>query len=158
MLLLIGSISYYTVNSKYVSNSTTSGSRTTVWRVTTLLKKHNSDHHFWIRSAEPFRISLNNLEAQEQTIDALKNKVKESQNRLYTIHNFRCMKPGKDETIVCIKGNSGRRTLWLSEWLVGYGNSQWLWSRTKRVRRTLLEDQLSLARALKYAKGLESTN
>ena len=158
MLLLIGFISYYTVNSKYVSNSTTSGSRTTVWRVTTLQKKHNSGHHFWIRSAEPLRISLNNLEAQEQTIDALKNKVKESQNRLYTIYKFRCIKPGKDETIVCIKGNSGRRTLSLSEWLVGYGNSQWLWSRTKRVRRTLLEDQLSLARALKYAKGLESTN
>ena len=155
MLLLIGYICYYTVNSKYVFNSTTSGSRTTVWRVTTLLKKHMQQRSSFLDS-EPLRISLNNLEAQEQTIDALKNNVKESQNRLYTIHKFRCIKPVKDETFVCIKGNSGRRTLWLSEWLVGYGNSQWLWSRTKRVRRTLLEDQLSPAKALKYAKGLES--
>ena len=35
---------------------------------------------------------------QDGAVNALRDKFKESQNRLYNIHKFRCIKQGKDET------------------------------------------------------------
>lgn len=62
----------------------------------------------------------------------------------------------------CIKAKSWRWTLWLPDWLVGYGNSNG-YDREQEIQEsqretTWLQDQLSLAEALKYARGLESAN
>ena len=95
-------------------------------------------------------------------VNALRDKFKESQNRLYNIHKFRCIKQGKDETwdsfISKLKAEGEHCDFpagWLdTEILMAMIES----GKSKRVRRKLLQDQLTLAEALKYARGLESAD
>ena len=95
-------------------------------------------------------------------VNALRDKFKESQNRLYNIHKFRCIKQGKDETwdsfISKLKAEGEHCDFpagWLdTEILMAMVES----GKSKRVRRKLLQDQLTLAEALKYARGLESAD
>ena len=95
-------------------------------------------------------------------ITALLNKFKESQNRLFNIHKFRCTIQGKDETwdsfIARLKAE-GEHCDFPAGWL----DTEILMAmitngKSKRVRRKLLQDQLTLAEALKYARGLESAD
>ena len=44
-------------------------------------------------------------------INALRNKFKESQNRLFNIHKFHCIKQGRNLGFVHLQVESGRRTL-----------------------------------------------
>ena len=95
-------------------------------------------------------------------MNALRNKFRESQNRLLNIHKFRCIKQGKDETwdlfISKLRAEGEHRdfpTGWLdTEILMAMIEN----GKSKRVRRKLLQDQLTLAEALKYARGLESAD
>ena len=95
-------------------------------------------------------------------VNALRDKFKESQNRLYNIHKFCCIKQGKDETwdsfISKLKAEGEHCDFpagWLdTEILMAMIES----GKSKRVRRKLLQDQLTLAEALKYARGLESAD
>ena len=95
-------------------------------------------------------------------MNALRNTFRESQNRLLNIHKFRCIKKGKDETwdlfISKLRAEGEHRdfpTGWLdTEILMAMIEN----SKSKRVRRKLLQDQLTLAEALKYARGMESAD
>ena len=95
-------------------------------------------------------------------INALRNKFKESQNRLFNIHKFRCIKQGKDETwdsFISRLRAEGEHCDFPTGWL----DTEILMAmiengKSKRVRRKLLQDQLTLAEALKYARGLESAD
>ena len=95
-------------------------------------------------------------------INALRNKFKESQNRLFNIHKFRCIKQGKDETwdsFISKLRAEGEHCDFPTGWL----DTEILMAmiengKSKRVRRKLLQDQLTLAEALKYARGLESAD
>ena len=85
-------------------------------------------------------------------------KFKESQNRLFNVH----IKQGNDETwdsFISKLTAEGEHCDFLAGWL----DTEILMAMTengksKRVRRKLLQDQLMLVEALKYARGLESTN
>ena len=91
-------------------------------------------------------------------INALLNKFKESPNRLFNIHKFRCIKQGKDETwdsFISKLTAEGENC----DFPVGWLDTEILMAmiengKSKRVRRKLLQDQLTLAEALKYARGL----
>ena len=95
-------------------------------------------------------------------VNALRDKFKESQNRLYNIHKFRCIKQGKDETwdlFISKLRAEGEHCDFPAGWL----DTEMLMAmiesgKSKRVRRKLLQDQLTLAEALKYARGLESAD
>ena len=95
-------------------------------------------------------------------INALLNKFKESQNRLFNIHKFRCVKQGKDETwdsFISRLAAEGEHCDFPTGWL----DTEILMAmiengKSKRVRRKLLQDQLTLVEALKYARGLESAD
>ena len=94
-------------------------------------------------------------------INALLNKFKESPNRLFNIHKFRCIKQGKDETwdsFIAKLTAEGKNCDFPAGWL----DTEILMAmiengKSKRVRRKLLQDQLTLVEALKYARGLETT-
>ena len=95
-------------------------------------------------------------------ITALRNKFKESQNWLFNVHKFRCTKQGKDETwdlFIAKLRAEGEHCDFPAGWL----DTEILMAmiengKSKRVRRKLLQDQLTLAEALKYAQGLESAD
>ena len=95
-------------------------------------------------------------------ITALRNKFKESQNRLFNIHKFRSIKQGNDETwdsFIAKLRAEGEHCDFPAGWL----DTEILMAmiengKSKRVRRKLLQDQLTLAEALKYARGLESAD
>ena len=95
-------------------------------------------------------------------VNALRDEFKESQNRLYNIHKFRCIKQGKGETwdpfISKLRAEGAHCDFpegWLdTEILMAMIES----GKSKKVRRKLLQDQLTLAEALKYARGLESAD
>ena len=95
-------------------------------------------------------------------ITSLLNKFKESQNRLFNIHKFRYITQGKDETwdsFIARLKVEGEHCDFLAGWL----DTEILMAmirngKSKRVRRKLLQDQLTLAEALKYACGLESAD
>ena len=95
-------------------------------------------------------------------ITALRNKFKESQNRLFNIHKFRRTKQGKDETwdsFIAKLRAEGEHCDFPASWL----DTEILMAmiengKSKRVRRKLLQDQLTLAEALKYARGFESAD
>ena len=95
-------------------------------------------------------------------ITALRNKFKESQNRLFNIHKFRSIKQGNDETwdsfIAKLRAEGDH-----CDFPAGWLDTEILMAmiengKSKRVRRKLLQDQLTLAEALKYARGLESAD
>ena len=96
------------------------------------------------------------------SINALRNKFKESQNWLLNIHKFRCIKQGKDEpwdSFISKLRAEGEHCDFPTGWL----DTEILMTmiengKSKRVRRKLLQDQLTLAEALKYARGLESAD
>ena len=92
-------------------------------------------------------------------INALRNKFKESQNRLF---NIQVSLQGKDETwdsfISKLRAegeNCDFPTGWLDTEILMVMIEN---GKSERVRRKLLEDQLTLAEALKYARGLESAD
>ena len=95
-------------------------------------------------------------------ITALRNKFKESQNRLFNIHKFRSTKQGNDETwdsFIAKLRAEGEHCDFPAGWL----DTEILMAmiengKSKKVRRKLLQDQLTLAEALKYARGLESAD
>ena len=95
-------------------------------------------------------------------VNALRNKFKESQNQLYNIHKFRHVKQEEDESwdsfISRLKAEGQHCDFpagWLdTEILMAMIES----SKSKRVQRKPLQDQLSVAEALKYARGLESAD
>ena len=95
-------------------------------------------------------------------VNALRDKFKEPQNRLYNIHKFRCIKQGKDETwdsFISKLRAEGEHCDFPAGWLDTEILMAMIESgKSKRVRRKLLQDQLTLAEALKYARGLESAN
>ena len=102
---------------------------------------------------------------RDGAVNPLRDKFKESQNRLYNIHKFRCMKQGKDETwdsfISKLKAEGEH-----CDFPVGWLDTEILMAmiksgKSKRVRRKLLQDQLTVsqfAKALKYARGLENVD
>ena len=113
--------------------------------------------------------TLNVFEPLESTgtdldgaITALKTKFKESQNQLYNIHKFRCIKQGKDESwdsFITKLRAEGRHCDFPENWL----DTEILMAmiengKSKKVRRKLLQDQLTIAEAIKYARGIESAN
>ena len=86
-------------------------------------------------------------------INALLNKFKESQNRLFNMHKCRCVKQGKDETwnsFISRLTAEGEHCDFQAGWL----DSEILMAmidngKSKRLRRKLLQDQLTLVEALK---------
>ena len=117
-------------------------------------------------------MSQSNLDVFEQlgdtgtyldgVINGLPNKFEESQNRLFNIHKFRCIKEGKDETwnsFISKLTAEGEHCDFPAGWL----DTEILMAmiengKSKRVRRKLLQDQLTLVEALKYARGLENAD
>ena len=95
-------------------------------------------------------------------ITALLNKFKDSQNRLFNIHKFCSTKQGNDETrdsFITKLRAEGEHCDFPAGWL----DTEILMAmiengKSKRVRRKLLQDQLTLGAALKYARGLESAD
>ena len=95
-------------------------------------------------------------------ITVLQNKFKESQNRLFNKHKFRRTKQGKDKTwdlFIAKLRAEGEHCDFPAGWL----DKEILMAmiengKSKRVRRKLLQDQLMLTEALKYARGLESAD
>ena len=81
-------------------------------------------------------------------INALLNKFKESQNQLFNIHKFRCIKQGKDETwdsFISKLTAEGEHCYFPAGWL----DTEILMAmiengKSKRVSRKLLQDQLML--------------
>ena len=98
----------------------------------------------------------------DRAITALRNKFKESQNPLFNIHKFRSTKQGNHKTwdsFIAKLRAQGEHCDFLAGWL----DTEILMAmiekgKLKRVRRKLLQDQLTLAEALKYAQGLESAD
>ena len=96
----------------------------------------------------------------DRAITALRNKFKESQSRLFNIHKFCSTKQGNHETwdsFIAKLRAQGEHCDFPAGWL----DTEILMAMTengklKRVRRKLLQDQLTLAEALKYAQALES--
>ena len=97
-------------------------------------------------------------------VNASRDKFKESQNRLYNIRKFRCIKQGKDETwdsfISKLRAEGENCDFPAVGWIP---NTEILTvmiesAKSKRVRRKLLQEQLIPAEALKYGRGLESVD
>ena len=95
-------------------------------------------------------------------IIALRNKFKESQNQLFNIHKFRSTKQGNDETwdsFIAKLRAEGEHCDFPAGWL----DTEILMAmiengKSKRLTRKLLQEQLTLAEALEYARGLESAD
>ena len=81
-------------------------------------------------------------------INALLNKSKESQNRLFNIHKFRCIKQGKDETwdsFISKLTAEGEHCDFPAGWLDTEIQMTMIENgKSKRVRRNLLQYQLTL--------------
>ena len=80
-------------------------------------------------------------------INALLNKFKESQNRLFNIHKFRCIKQGKDETWDSFTSKLTAEGVHC-DFPAGWLDTEILMAmiengKPKRVRRKLLQDQQS---------------
>ena len=85
-------------------------------------------------------------------INALLNKSKESQNRLFNIQKFRCIKQGKDETwdsFISKLTAEGEHCDFPAGWLDTEIQMAMIENgKSKRVKRNLLQDQLTLLEAL----------